>query len=213
VIQIELVGTCDKRYRDRYGGVYWPEAPRWLLDELAKLMRWIERTHGVKRESTKRPWVPYPKSYANGGGQRMTNAEWDSFGGWCGHQHAPENTHGDPGDIDITYLLRGATPTPTPPQSEEDDMPLTDQDVARIATAVHNMRLGRSDLTAGQSLERAGSLLPTLNARVAALETATQQLASGQGLDPEELAEAVEKAVREGFRRVGTEPAGYVSGV
>jgi hypothetical protein len=102
----------------------------------------------------------------------------------------------------------------TPPKSEEDDdMPLTDQDVARIATAVHNMRLGRSDLTAGQSLERAGSLLPTLNARVAALETATQQLASGQGLDPDELAEAVEKAVREGFRRVGAEPSGYVSGV
>ena len=35
----------------------------------------------------------------------MTDQEWDQFGGVCGHQHVPENTHWDPGAIDWDTLL------------------------------------------------------------------------------------------------------------
>jgi hypothetical protein len=125
VVQIELVGTCDpahrvswtlgtRTYRAGADYVFWPDAPRWLLDELAVWMRWVEATHGVARVSTPRPWLPYPSSYG-ATRARMTGPEWDAFSGWCGHQHAPENAHGDPGDIDITYLL-------APTTSEEDIM-------------------------------------------------------------------------------------------
>jgi peptidoglycan hydrolase-like protein with peptidoglycan-binding domain len=31
--------------------------------------------------------------------QRMSFAQWNSYQGICGHEHAPENDHGDPGNI------------------------------------------------------------------------------------------------------------------
>ncbi len=146
VVQIELVGTTDsakrstwtlgtRTYRAGVDYIYWPDAPQWALDGLARLMRWIEAAHGIPRASTSRPWLPYPRSYG-ASPARMTGPEWDNFAGWCGHQHAPENTHGDPGDIDITYLL-----------SEEDDM-TPEQDAA--LRRIENLLLtGRQDAGLG----------------------------------------------------------------
>lgn len=62
--------------------------------------------------------------------QRMTGAQWDAFGGFCGHQHAPENAHWDPGKLDALRVerlarahLRPEPPTiPATPEEEEDDM-------------------------------------------------------------------------------------------
>ena len=132
VIQIELVGTCDPAYLRKYGGcILWPSAPTWALDGVKRLMVWLEDVHRIPAVSTSRPWVPYPRSYANGGGQRMGQSEWDRFAGWCGHQHVPENTHGDPGNINIGYLLdRGRSTV------EDDDMPLSDADIVKIQAAV-----------------------------------------------------------------------------
>ncbi|HEY6222818.1 MAG TPA: hypothetical protein VIW26_03470, partial [Gemmatimonadales bacterium] len=45
-------------------------------------------------------------------GVRFTAAAWLAFDGWCGHQHVPNNDHGDPGAIDIARLLAIAAPTP-----------------------------------------------------------------------------------------------------
>lgn len=104
-VQIELVGTCDPRYKDGSRGIYWPEAPTWALDGLAKVMRWIEKEHAVPRRSTPRPWLAYPNSYGTKNGQRMSGPEWDAFAGWAGHQHVAENDHGDPGNLPIGYLL------------------------------------------------------------------------------------------------------------
>lgn len=59
---------------------------------------------------TKTPYVfpcefkPYPSSYGFANGVRMTFAEWLTFEGICGHQHVPENDHGDPGGLDIGRL-------------------------------------------------------------------------------------------------------------
>jgi peptidoglycan hydrolase-like protein with peptidoglycan-binding domain len=111
-IQIELVGTCDPRNKGKGYGIYWPEAPKWALDGVAKLMRWIEANHGIPRRTTSRPWVAYPDSYGDSPA-RMGGHEWDTFAGWCGHQHVAENDHGDPGNLNITYLLTGPSKTTT----------------------------------------------------------------------------------------------------
>jgi hypothetical protein len=43
-------------------------------------------------------FMAYPASYGKSA-VRMTAGEWDAFSGILGHQHAPENSHGDPGDV------------------------------------------------------------------------------------------------------------------
>ena len=103
VVQVELVGTCDPGTRDRWKRegrtfIFWPDAPEWALDDLAEFIAWMHKAHGIKI-SGPRTWAPYPSSYANGAGQRFSFAQWRSFYGWCGHQHVPENTHGDPGSL------------------------------------------------------------------------------------------------------------------
>lgn len=44
--------------------------------------------------------------------QRLSRAAWDTYEGVLGHQHAPENTHWDPGAIPIDRILAAATNNP-----------------------------------------------------------------------------------------------------
>lgn len=98
-IQIEIVGAAAKA--DRF--------PRGLLDGLRDMMRWIEEHTGIVPRSPQ--FLPYPPS-AGANGVRLDPAAWLTFDGWCGHMHVPGNDHGDPGAIDIGYLL--ARPAPAP---------------------------------------------------------------------------------------------------
>ena len=50
--------------------------------------------------------------------QRMSYADWQVFGGICGHQHVPENDHWDPGRLDIARVLATAGGTTTRPQED-----------------------------------------------------------------------------------------------
>src|SRR6478735_2094812 len=94
-IQIELVGSCSKSYAAKHGLIYWPEAPKWALDGLKKLMRWIEKDRGIPRKAAplwlnygvdaRRPGVS-PASYGNSPA-RMSQREFDNFAGWLGHMH------------------------------------------------------------------------------------------------------------------------------
>ncbi len=147
VIQIEITGTSDPRAAGAM--ILLSAAPRWLLDGLARLMRWIEDAHGIPSVSTPRPWLPYPSSYG-ATRARMTGPEWESFSGWCGHQHAPENAHGDPGDIDITYLL-------APTTSKEDIMATLDE-----LRAVIRAEIMDAPVTRAGGLEGETSLRTTL---------------------------------------------------
>ena len=75
-IQVELVGTCDPRTHKTWQAqghahVYWPEAPKWALDELAAFVAWCHTAHGIPVDGPKGPWTPYPESYGPGG-QRFT---------------------------------------------------------------------------------------------------------------------------------------------
>lgn len=50
-------------------------------------------------------WIAYPDSYGESAHQRLDNKQWGSYKGILGHQHAPENDHGDPGAIPIDLIL------------------------------------------------------------------------------------------------------------
>lgn len=112
-VQIELVGTCDPQHKTSWGSkkagvhyIFWPTAPDWVLKELAKFVYWANKNHGVKlAQWPQAKWLAYPKSYGSVNKQRMTGTQWNAFYGWCGHQHVPENDHGDPGNMNFARVL------------------------------------------------------------------------------------------------------------
>lgn len=71
-------------------------------------MRWVEDQTGVKRWITRK--FQGPEAHGVNSAARMTDDEWNDFNGWCGHQHVPENSHWDPGKLDIDALTRITRP-------------------------------------------------------------------------------------------------------
>ena len=132
--QIELVGTCDDSKKSSWSGakagvdyLHWPTAPDWALAEVAWLVRWLHDYHGVPLTCV-RDWLAYGKDSRRPGitpasygasPARMSQTAWRNFTGWCGHQHVPENDHGDPGSMNfarVIALAKGGTST------EEEDL-------------------------------------------------------------------------------------------
>lgn len=74
---------------------------------------------GIPIQSTV-TWRRYPDSYGKLASQRLSPSAWDAYSGVLGHQHAPDNSHGDPGLIDIHEILNAA--------QEGDDMALSTED-------------------------------------------------------------------------------------
>lgn len=114
-IQIEIIGTCDPSHEGEAGWTFLPDAD---LSHVAALVADIARDQEIPLTSSVE-FIGYPASYGTGNGVRLSSSAWGSYRGVCGHQHVPENDHGDPGDIDIAAILGG-------------DMPLTDDDVRAI---------------------------------------------------------------------------------
>jgi hypothetical protein len=138
--QIELVGSCDPNRRTSWGGLragvdylFWPDASDWALKGVADLFAWLHVYHGVQLRSTV-TWKAYPGSYGSGNGVRLTNAQWGAYYGILGHQHAPENYHGDPGDIDMAKILAYATGSITP--GGEENVALEAADIKKIGIQV-----------------------------------------------------------------------------
>lgn len=133
--QIELVGTCDPTHRLTWGSkkagvdyLFWPDAPDWALAEVAKLVKWLADNHGFKLVSTV-TWKAYPGSYGASNGVRLSGAQWLDYYGWLGHQHVPENLHGDPGDLDMAKILAYAKGSIT---GSSDNVALTKDDIHNI---------------------------------------------------------------------------------
>jgi len=103
-IQIEIVGFAQKV----------SALPKGYLDGIALLLRWIESQTGSARQAAQ--FLPYPDSYGNNP-YRMTPSRFSSFSGICGHQHVPFNSHGDPGNIDIAYLIKSNGYMTNPPSN------------------------------------------------------------------------------------------------
>ena len=112
IIQIEMVGTADVGNKITWGKQYVENFPKEYLNGIGRLMRWCEKQLGIPRRCTLK-FLPYPTSAGNSP-VRLSPGAFDLYSGWMGHQHAAENVHGDPGLIDMTYLLRvDAPPAPT----------------------------------------------------------------------------------------------------
>ena len=190
VIQFELVGTCDPKYRGNKSWFFWPDADDTVLRALADYLRPIAAKYGIPAVAPK--FLPYPSSYGNKQGQRFTFAQWNTFNGFCGHQHVPENDHGDPGAFPIAKLLGFITNTSTPPTSEEDDM-FTDADRATLeALATNEANRYKS---AGNRYSDLANRLSGVNAELAATKAALGVLANSQGVDPGLIAKTIGDAV------------------
>ena len=101
-IQIEIVGKAADA----------PSFPDQYLSGIAGLMRWIESQTGIKPHAP--AFKAYPGSYGAANGVRIAPDAWDNFDGWCGHQHVPENDHGDPGLFPIEKVLLHQTQASQP---------------------------------------------------------------------------------------------------
>lgn len=117
-IQIEVIGTCDPAHKGDAGWLYLPTMSNAQAANLSRLMREIADARDIA-------WAcgvtfkAYPGSYGSNG-VRLSGSAWNSYRGILGHQHVPENDHGDPGNIDIATIMGG------------DDMPLNDDDIRQI---------------------------------------------------------------------------------
>lgn len=94
--------------------------PRPLLDAIKDWVLWVCQVTGCPPVAPI-PFHQYPPENGIRLGSepwRMGFAAWRNATGLFGHQHVPENVHGDPGALDIgkvlAYAKGGATPTPTP---------------------------------------------------------------------------------------------------
>lgn len=117
-IQIEIIAYSDNGEAAKAGGLRVGQLTADQLGHVAALMRWVEANAGVKRASGLR-WKSYPDSAGVSNGVRLSSGRWQTFDGWCGHQHVPNNDHGDPSDIDIAALLAEPEPQPAPAPGRE----------------------------------------------------------------------------------------------
>ncbi|MES0133606.1 N-acetylmuramoyl-L-alanine amidase [Mesorhizobium sp. M0016] len=93
-VQIEVVGFAHR-----------PKT-RATLENVRKLCRWIESTHGVPKVWPNGPPKPAVDGHDPGGHNRNA-ANWDTKGGHYGHSNVPENTHWDPGytKTEVDFLM------------------------------------------------------------------------------------------------------------
>ncbi|MDX2550095.1 hypothetical protein [Streptomyces stelliscabiei] len=216
VFQIELVGTCDPKARDTWvraghrqdvDFIFWPEAPDWALAEVAWLVRWLHDYHGVPLTCVT-DWLAYgvdarrpgvtPASYG-ASPARMTFGEWQAFTGWCGHQHVPENDHGDPGSMDFPRVIALAKGATTP---EEDDMPTPAEVAKAVLTldgviSVPGAPATNPTWTLSSSVTEILKRLDKANATLAAQSAAITSLAGqlGEDVDTDAVVAAVQQAI------------------
>ncbi|MFD3802654.1 hypothetical protein ACFWTC_03275 [Streptomyces sp. NPDC058619] len=205
-VQIELVGTCDERKAVTWDGkragvdyIFWPAAPDWVLAELAIFVRWASEAHNLLMQSGV-TWKPYKKGQVGGSyganGVRLTGTQWGDYYGWLGHQHVPENDHGDPGDIDFARVLalaRGEQPeepTNSNPTEEEDPMAgLTKEDIAHATLYWLNQAMSEKPESAGT--HPLAGVVASLNTKFKAQNAILAALPAACKLTPTEIAAAL----------------------
>jgi hypothetical protein len=166
VFQFELVGTCDPA--GPRGAYFWPGADdQVLLDLYRKVIQPLDEAY----------LIPFRASYAflrypdRAGSNRMTDSEFDGYSGWHGHQHVPQNDHGDPGAFPWARLvtLAGEHPPkpPTPPNPKRAAVLATQRAVHVTAdglwgpgtdaavTAVRDLRDGKGTAAQVRAAQRA----------------------------------------------------------
>ncbi|MFE7899162.1 hypothetical protein ACFU3E_16865 [Streptomyces sp. NPDC057424] len=223
--QIELVGTCDDTNKTAWSGkragidyLHWPTAPDWALAEVAWLVRWLHDYHAVPLtyvsnwlaygKDSRRPGVT-PASYG-ASPARMSMSAWRSFKGWCGHQHVPENDHGDPGSMNFARVIQLAKGEPT---TEEDPLAgMTKQDIYDAVWKIDQVaapdtapdRATNKSWQPQSYLKDIGNRVRSLTVTVAAQSAAIHALAAkvGSGVDTNTVVAAVEKAIADAVIKV-----------
>ncbi|MDF2707064.1 MAG: hypothetical protein K0R62_2716 [Nonomuraea muscovyensis] len=224
--QIELVGTCDDTKKTSWDGkkagvdyLHWPTAPDWALAEVAWLVRWLNDYHAIPLTCVK-DWLAYGKDARRPGitpasygasPARMSFAQWQAFKGWCGHQHVPENDHGDPGSMNFARVIQLAKGETEPPVPQEDDMPTAQE----IADAVWAKQFASPTAPQGTDPNRsAGTFLRWADVRhqqemtqLAALSASVEALARlvGQDVDTEQVVAAVQQAIADAVIQVSVD--------
>lgn len=152
IFQFELIGTCDPNGP----GYYWPAADSAVLKDLyLKVIKPLGDAFAIPLKAL--AWDAYPSQT---GAHRLTDAQFDSYQGWLGHQHVPQNDHGDPGAFPWARLVAIANTI----ANTEDDMPSLDEigklidaklaaERANIVTALLTADLGRSGPNVGVALQ------------------------------------------------------------
>jgi hypothetical protein len=147
VCQVEIVGTCDPATHKKWGAtphLYTPELPDWAIRDLAAFAKWAQRQ---PRRAPDRPTSRSRRTRAATAPATASvcpAAKWTSFTGHCGHQHVPENLHGDPGAFPMAPSSSAAKGGTIPPQ--EDDVALTTDDINKVAAAVFAKLLKTDDV-------------------------------------------------------------------
>ncbi|MEU9470409.1 hypothetical protein AB0D78_28095 [Streptomyces avermitilis] len=210
VCQIEIVGTCDPTTHAKwtnagYAHLYTPELPDWAIRDLAAFAKWANASHGVPLSSGL-TFKAYPGSYGSNG-VRMSGSQWTAFQGHCGHQHVPENDHGDPGAFPIAAILAVAKNGTAP--SEEDAMPTADEVAKAVLTydgiiAVPGAPTSNPTWTLSsvqtEILKRLDKANATLAAQSAAITALAGQL--GEDVDTEAVVTAVQQAIKDAVIKV-----------
>lgn len=124
LVQVEMVGTAT--HPTTLGS---PEDLVWFAEQVVRPV--CVPLHVPI--ATTVAWPSYPGSAGLDAPQRLSAGAWDAYSGILGHMHAPENTHGDPGSIDIAWILRATT-------EEDDFMPaLTDAEQRELLRKVRDI--------------------------------------------------------------------------
>lgn len=141
VCQVEIVATCDPATHAKWAKagiahLYTPELPDWVIRDLAAFAKWANEEHGVPLSSGL-TFKAYPGSYGNSS-VRMDASRWNNFRGHCGHQHVPENLHGDPGAFPIADILTAAKGGTTTTASTKEDSNMDPIDVWKYRNATQD---------------------------------------------------------------------------
>jgi len=131
-----------------------------------QLMRWVEQQHPIKR---KYPQTYGSEAYGYNGAGRMALVEWDNYDGWCGHQHVPENTHWDPGHIDVEYLLEGENNMAWRKPGDDVD---TDADATAVLNYQGSINPTTLDAATRMAMAEVVNILMVHDVRIRALENA-----------------------------------------
>ncbi|UEJ84022.1 peptidoglycan-binding protein [Brachybacterium halotolerans subsp. kimchii] len=119
VIQIEFIGSCDRVYAAKNGLFFTEDAQDVDLAGLASVLAWVSAAHGIPLTADGLTWPTTNAAYTSAP-QRMSDSDWLTYAGVCGHTHVPHNSHWDPGAFPVARLLElagGAAPATGKPST------------------------------------------------------------------------------------------------
>jgi hypothetical protein len=113
VIQIEIIAYADENLARSRGHLPVSEMTDAQLGDIADFIKWVRSEYGGPPLVAAK-FLPYPQS-AGASPVRMSGPTYDAFAGILGHQHAPMQSHGDPGALNVAHImaLAGAGASPS----------------------------------------------------------------------------------------------------